>query len=121
MKKILVQKDSYYDSVFLMLMSREVKATPGVQDATVAMGTEMNLDLLRSLDFEAGALAGVTPNDLIIAVDCANAEAAEAAIAAAKRALGKKPRAATGGGARPAPSSLNAAVAELPGANLAVI
>jgi succinyl-CoA synthetase alpha subunit len=120
-KKIFVRKDSYFDSVFLMLMSREVKSTPGVQDATVAMGTEMNLDLLRSLGFEADLLAGATPNDLVIAVDCASAAAADAAVEAAKRALGKKPRPAAGGGARPAPSSLAAAVAALPGANLAVI
>jgi len=120
-KKLLVQKDSYYDSVFLMLMSREVKSTPGVRDATVAMGTEMNLDLLRSLGFDSGPLAGVTPNDLVIAVDCDSDATADAAMAAAKAALGKKARPASGGGARPAPASLDAALAELPGANLAVI
>jgi succinyl-CoA synthetase alpha subunit len=120
-KKIFVQKDSYYDSVFLMLTSREVKSTSGVHDATVAMGTEMNLDFLRSQGFEANSLAGVTPNDLVIAVDCASAETADAAVAAAKLALGKKPRPAGGGGARSSPTSLSAALAALPGANLAVI
>jgi succinyl-CoA synthetase alpha subunit len=104
-----------------MLMSREVKSTSGVHDATVAMGTEMNLDLLRSLGFEASSLAGVTPNDLVIAVDCTSAEAIDAAMAAAKLALGKKSRPPAGGGTRPAPTSLGAALADLPGANLAVI
>jgi succinyl-CoA synthetase alpha subunit len=118
-KKIFVQKDSYYDSVFLMLMSREAKSASGVHDATVAMGTEMNLDLLRSQGFEANSLAGVTPNDLVIAVDCASAETADAAMAAAKLALGRKPRPAAGGGA--SPTSLSAALSALPGANLAVI
>jgi succinyl-CoA synthetase alpha subunit len=120
-KKIFVQKDSYYDSVFLMLMSREVESASGVHDATVAMGTEMNLDLLRSQGFEANSLAGVTPNDLVIAVDCASAEAADAAMAAAKLALGRKPRPAANGGTGSSPTSLRAALAALPGANLAVV
>jgi succinyl-CoA synthetase alpha subunit len=120
-KKVFVKKDSYHDSVFLMLMSRELRSASGVHDATVAMGTEMNLDLLRSQGFEANSLAGATPNDLVIAVDCASAEAADAAIAAAKLALGKRPRPAAGGGARSSPTSLSAAVAALPGANLVVI
>ena len=120
-KKVFVKKDSYHDSVFLMLMSREARSASGVHDATVAMGTEMNLDLLRSQGFEANSLAGATPNDLVIAVDCASAEAADAALAAAKRALGRRPRPVAGGGAGSSPTSLSAALAALPGANLAVI
>jgi succinyl-CoA synthetase alpha subunit len=120
-KKVFVNKDSYHDSVFLMLISRELRSAPGVHDATVAMATEMNLDLLRSQGFEANSLAGATPNDLVIAVDGVSAEAADAALAAAKLALGKKPRPAGGGGAHASPTSLSAAVAALPGANIAVI
>ena len=46
MKKILIEKDSYYDSVFLMLIGSEVKKVPGVREAVVAMGTEVNIELL---------------------------------------------------------------------------
>ena len=76
-----------------MLTSQEVKKTSGVHDATVAMGTPMNLDLLRSLGFDAAALAEATPNDLVIAVDCNSAESAKAARAAAKQALSRKAKA----------------------------
>jgi hypothetical protein len=38
-KNILVQKDSYHDSVFLMRISSEVKKTPGVLEAVVSMAT----------------------------------------------------------------------------------
>ena len=69
MKTVFVEKESYYDSALLMLTSREVKKTSGVHDATVAMGTAMNLDLLRAQGFDAATLAATTPNDLIIAVD----------------------------------------------------
>jgi succinyl-CoA synthetase alpha subunit len=120
-KEILVEKDSYYDSVFLMLISGEVKKTAGVRDATVAMGTPMNLDLLRSQGFSAAALKEATPNDLVIAVDCETADAAKAAVAAAKQALTRKSKAATGEGVHVAPTTLAAALKVEPDANLAVI
>jgi succinyl-CoA synthetase alpha subunit len=120
-KTIFVEKESYYDSALLMLTSREVKTTSGVHDATVAMGTAMNLDLLRSQGFDAATLAATTPNDLIIAVDCETAEIAKAAHAAAKQALSRKKTAAAGEGAPAAPTSLAAALRAQADANLAVI
>jgi succinyl-CoA synthetase alpha subunit len=120
-KKVFIEKESYYDSALLMLTSQEVKKTSGVHDATVAMGTAMNLDLLRSLGFDAAALAEATPNDLVIAVDCKSSESAAAAFAAAKQALSRKKTAATGEGAPAAPTSLAAALKDEPDANLVVI
>jgi FdrA protein len=116
MKKTLVKKDSYYDSVFLMLMSRELKATPGVADAIVAMGTEMNVDLLRTMGFEASELIGATPNDLLIAMECADSRAIKVAMEAANKVLGRKKTSAAC-----EPTSLHAAVEKIPGANLAII
>ena len=121
MKTVFVEKESYYDSALLMLTSQEVKKTSGVHDATVAMGTAMNLDLLRSLGFEAAALAEATPNDLVIAVDCDSAESAEAARAAAKQALSRKSKAVAGDAAHVAPTSLASALRAQADANLAVI
>ena len=121
MKTLFVEKESYYDSALLMLTSQEVKKTSGVQDATVAMGTAMNLDLLRSLGFDAAALAEATPNDLVIAVDCDSAESAEAARAAAKQALSRKAKATRGEAAHAAPTSLASALRVQADANLAVI
>ena len=121
MKTVFVEKESYYDSALLMLTSQEVKKTSGVHDATVAMGTEMNLDLLRSLGFDSAALAEAAPNDLVIAVDCNSVESAEAARAAAKRALSRKAKATSGDAAHAAPTSLASALRAQPDANLAVI
>ena len=121
MKKTLVKKDAYYDSVFLMVMSRELKATSGVADAIVAMGTPMNVDLLRSMGFETSELTGVTPNDLLIAVDCSDTGAIEKAMEAAKKVLGKKVVPVGGGRVVSEPTTLRAAVERVPGANLAII
>jgi succinyl-CoA synthetase alpha subunit len=120
-KTVFIEKESYYDSALLMLTSQEVRKTSGVDDATVAMGTAMNLDLLRSLGFAAAALAEATPNDLVIAVDCESAESAKAARAAAKQALSRKAKTATGDATHVAPTSLAAALRAQADANLAVI
>lgn len=120
---VLVRKDSYFDSVVLMLLSRELKGRTGVRDAVVAMGTPMNLDLLSSLGCSAADLAGVTPADLVIAVDGADPAVATATLAAAEVELARKrPTAAAGDGATARePSTLDGALAQMPGANVAVI
>ena len=121
MKQIRIEKESYFDSALLMLTSREVRKTSGVRDATVAMGTPMNLDLLQSQGFAAAALAEATPNDLVIAVDCDSNDSVGAAFAAAKLALSRKAKPAIGDGAAAAPTTLVAALRSESDANLAII
>ena len=121
MKKAFVKKDSYFDSVSLMLMSRELKTTSGVADAMVAMGTAMNIDLLKTMGFAASEFVDVTPNDLLIAIDASNSEALEAAIDFASEALVRKKTPISGDGAKSEPTSTKLAVEQLAGANMAVI
>jgi len=65
---VIVRKDSYYDSVMLLRISRDVKAHKGVEDAVVAMGTPANRELLEKSGYVGAALAAATANDLVIAV-----------------------------------------------------
>ena len=90
MKQVLIEKDAYYDSVFLMLINREVKKIDGVIEAVVSMGTEMNVILLRDMGLADKELDGVTANDLIVAVEGKTAEIVEAAILTAKEMMDKK-------------------------------
>ena len=90
MKRVLVEKDSYYDSVFLMLINREVGQIEGVTDAVVSMGTDVNVTLLKETGLADKEIEGVTPNDLIVAVEGESEEVVEAAIAKAKELLDKK-------------------------------
>ena len=119
MKRIIVRKDSYYDSVVLMSISAEVKKIEGVKEAVVAMGTEMNLDLLQDMGFSGSELESSGPNDLIIALE---AEADEA-LTQAERAVGELLRKKSSGGGESTyrPVDLNSAVKLLPDANLVVI
>ena len=41
MKKLEVRKNTYYDSVTLMIISKEVKTVDGVNEALVGMGTDL--------------------------------------------------------------------------------
>lgn len=58
---------AYHDSVTLMQVSRTVANAPGVNAALVAMATELNLELLTGMGFDAPAGSG--PNDLMVALD----------------------------------------------------
>ncbi len=55
----------YADSVSLMQVSRRVGDVEGVTKALVAMGTELNLDLLAGMGFAA---VDAGPNDLVVAI-----------------------------------------------------
>ncbi len=120
MKQALVRKGAWFDSVFLMSLGGEVKAATGVIDATVSMGTSLNLDLLRARGYAESELAGATPNDLVIAVEAADRASVDAAVEVANRLLERSVAPARAGTAAE-PTSLEAAVRLLPGANLAVI
>jgi len=101
--EILVERGRYFDSVFLMRISRELEAIPGVRRAVVAMGTPANLAALESVGFKltaeavgpragpspgdasagtsplAGPQAGLRADDLVTALDAESPDAFEAA------------------------------------------
>jgi FdrA protein len=103
-ERVIVRRGAYYDSVTLMLVSRA--AAGEGEDVAVGMATPLNLELLADQGFDVED--GLGPNDLVIAVRAADAEAADAAVEAVDRELAKKgtPSAAV---ERPAARSLAAA------------
>jgi len=119
MKRIILHKDSYYDSVFLMLISSDIKQMDGVGEAVVAMGTEMNRDLLSDMGMSGPELAEATPNDLIIAVEAADETILAAAEAAVENLLRKKASSGTEDSYRP--GSTAAALEHASEANLVII
>lgn len=79
-----VRRGDYADSVSLMQVSRRVGDVPGVTKALVAMGTELNLDLLVGMGF---AVPDAGPNDMVIAVRADDDDAIGAALAEVEAAL----------------------------------
>lgn len=66
--KSAVRKNTYYDSVTLMLISKEIKQIPGVEEALIGMGTELNLELVANLNMADDAIKACSPNDFFISV-----------------------------------------------------
>ncbi|MGH7902699.1 MAG: FdrA family protein [Candidatus Dormibacteraceae bacterium] len=116
MLRVEVRPREYHDSVLLMLASRRMAATAGVEAAMAAMATPLNRDLLREAGLWDASLDAATADDLVLA---ARGEAAEAALGAARDQLTRPAGAAAGD--VPAARTLRAGAARLPGANLALI
>ncbi len=68
MDSVEVRRGTYHDSVRLMQASRALQQAQGVEEALVAMATDLNRELLAGMGFDLAALGEAGPNDLIVAV-----------------------------------------------------
>lgn len=98
-----VRQGAYHDSVTLLQVSRDVTALDGVDEAVVAMGTELNLSILADLGFGGDGIGNATPNDLIVAIRATDDDTVKAALAAVERLLTDSSGSGGGGGDFTAP------------------
>jgi FdrA protein len=100
-----VRPGAYHDSVTLMQVSRRVGDLDGVSSALVAMGTELNLDVLAGMGF---ATPDAGPNDLVVAIRADDDAAVTAALAELEAALasGRGGGSGRGFGEGPAPRTV---------------
>lgn len=115
-----IRKDFYLDSVALMRLSQAISAMPGVLSAALMIGTPSNVRIMDDAGLLDAAGRSAGPNDLILAVKAGDMASAEAAFAEADEMLAR-PAAAKRGGAERRPRTLDAALAGLGAANLALI
>jgi len=120
MKAVTIARERYYDSVFLMLITREVKALSGINDAVVSLATPNNVEDLARVGFTSPELERAGPNDLVIAIDAENSETLAAAQAHVEEMLRKKSEPSQGS-VEERPRTLAGAVKLLPNANLVLI
>ena len=107
-----VRRGAYYDSVTLMQVSKRVATTPGISAAQVAMGTDLNLEVLAGMGFSLPDGIGV--NDVVVALRGATSEAVDAGVAAVDQALAElkaNSRNTSGFGSAPEPVTLGGAIA----------
>ena len=119
-KRTVIRRNRYYDSVFLMLAARRMAAQPGMADAAALLATGANRRMLEDLGYGAGeaAFAAAGPNDLVLALE--GEPEAVAAIAADPEAWLARP-AGPGPSGTPAARSIAEAVAARPDSGVAVI
>jgi FdrA protein len=115
-----VRRATYFDSIVLMRISRQVAAMAGVAEAGLMLGTPANKDILRDAGILGADGEAAEPGDLILALRAADAAAGAAAIAEAKRLL-DAPREEAASAALSVVRTIRSAVRELPDANLALI
>ncbi len=113
----VVRRNRYYDSVFLMAVSRRLSDAPGVTRAAVLMGTSANIAVLRTLGVTAREIDTAGPGDLVAAVVAESPDVVAGVLADLDRFLDA--------GVAPAstanPHTLEDALAREKSANLAVI
>jgi len=114
-----VRRSCYADSVALMRVSRTLSSQPGVELASVMIGTPANIALLRDAGLLDAAGEAASANDLMIAVRGVSEQAAHAALAEAEQLLDSRPAAAPEG--VETVHGMDAALSALPQANLALI
>jgi FdrA protein len=124
-RRTVIRKNRYFDSVFLMRVARRLASQPGMSDASAVLATAANRKVLIGIGYgEAGRdpdFAAAGPNDLVIALE--GEEAAVDAIAAnADSYLSQAAETSSGaGGSSPRPRSISEAMERRPDCSLAVI
>lgn len=117
--KGFIKKGAYHDSVTLMLVSKELTQTLGIENSGVLMASEQNKGLLKDAGLYLKEFDVLTDTDLVISVKAIDVEFADRAIQNAQNILKGLKTAISSkcSGYR----SLGQAVEALPGANLALI
>ncbi|MFH1415110.1 MAG: acyl-CoA synthetase FdrA [Elusimicrobiota bacterium] len=118
-KKNIIKKDNYRDSVFLMHIASELEQRKDIISVSLMMGTPANKEVLENTGLltDTGKTAGV--NDLIIAVHAENETSIDTFLDELKSSLSRKP--ATGTSEVSRCRTLDNALNELPDATLALI
>lgn len=115
----VIKPSAYFDSVTLMLVQREVRGLPGVEEAGAVMGTAANKDLLHDAGLMTMEAEAARPDDLILSVRAADDATASAALAQAETLLVRRRETTAIGTYRP--KTIASAARALAGANLALI
>ena len=120
--KLEVRKNTYFDSVTLMIISKDVKTLDGVKEALVGMGTDLNREIAENLGLNVEGFEAVTANDFFVAAEVDTEENFAAVVAKVDELLSKKTEKSkaeyfppTLDGALKVEKDLNMAVISVPG------
>ncbi|PGY09687.1 acyl-CoA synthetase FdrA [Bacillus sp. AFS031507] len=117
--KAIVKENTYFDSVSLMSLSTKANQIEGVEQAIIAMGTEMNKEVMKNVGLITPEVEEANSSDLIIVVNAANLEICESAFISIDELLTKKDTSTEKGEVKY--STIASAAQGISEANLAVI
>jgi FdrA protein len=113
----VIRRNQYYDSLFLMGVNKKLLEEKGVQQTAVLMASPANKALLEDIGIRDTQIDAAKPNDLVVAVVAETQAIVEALLGKLDSFLVVSEEASQGTKVR----TLEAALAEKPAANLAVI
>ncbi|GEO70029.1 acyl-CoA synthetase FdrA [Levilactobacillus acidifarinae] len=70
----IIEKNSYQDSIVLMLLTNYLETLDGVNNVQVMMGTPANKDIFKTGGLATTELEDATPNDMVIVLDVDDAD-----------------------------------------------
>lgn len=118
MKKALILRAEYHDSVVLMRIAAEIKTLPGINEAALFMGSPANHAILDAAGLASAYTADAGPDDLIISLSALDETTADAGLAKARELLSAKAK-KNGERSDIRAHTLDGAVKMVPEANLA--
>ena len=118
--KTEIRKNVYYDSVTLMSLTGKILDMESVDNAVISMATQMNKDLLKSVDLSNEEVDAAAASDLIVAVSAENEKALEEAFAMIEELLTSRKKKKDKGETK-APESIKEACERMEEANVAII
>jgi FdrA protein len=114
-------RNSYRDSVELMQIAAEIESLPGIHRAGLVMATPANREVLATAGLLSKAAGEAGPNDLVVAVAADHQDAATQALERAATRLAGQATEGPSQAARTDARTLDEGIAEVGGANLALI
>lgn len=115
----VIKKNSYQDSINLMLLTNAINAFAGINKCSIMMGTEANKDILKNSGLLTAEGELAAPSDMIIVLDVAELEVIDKVLVEVDKFLNdlavKKKTSAV-----ESVDSIQAALEEMPEANVAL-
>lgn len=80
----VIEKNSYQDSIVLMLLTNYLETLDGVNNVQVMMGTPANKDIFKTGGLATDELEAATPNDMVVVLDVDNEDLIDDVVKKAK-------------------------------------
>lgn len=116
----VIKKNSYQDSVSLMLLTKNLSSMEGVNQISVMMGTPANIDIFKNSGLYTDDLETAGPNDICIVINSEDESVVDKALDAIEEFL--KNQATKSKGDRSVNArSWDSAIKKMPDANMALL
>ncbi|GAA5417025.1 hypothetical protein Pryu01_02086 [Paraliobacillus ryukyuensis] len=87
MLKTVIKKNSYQDSINLMLLTNAINGMEGVKKCSIMMGTDANKDIFKNSGLLTEEANDASPSDMVIVIDAVNEDVFENALKESERFL----------------------------------